>query len=788
MAEKKSYGFFDQAAREYVVTNPATPTPWINYIGHIKYGGFVSNNAGGFSYHLTPKKGRLLRYRYNGLPDDRPGRYIYIRDNDSGDFWSNAWQPVQKPLAQYQTETRHGLSYTKIISQYSGIKTTTTYFVPMGEELELWAMEIENCGQEDRHLSSFSYAEFCPLDPFMDQFAFTYTRKISRLKAAGTGINYSFLMYYHEAIRTVYHSTCFAVSEPLSGYETTRERFIGRYRSESNPEMLESGKTTDQGAIGGNPVAVLKNTITLKPGQKKFLVYVLGPGTVQKEGRKALARYGSAGGVQAALDKLAAWWDGNLSTLSVRTPDENMNTMLNLWNQYQCHLTFVISRSTSLYDGGFFREGFGYRDSHQDTLGVMHCMTARVRERLITLLGAQYKSGKAPHIYNPLTDQGRGWDCSDDHLWIVQSVCAYVKESGDLDFFREPVKFLDGGKAPVYEHLKRALDHSLSTRGRHGLCLGFEADWNDCLNLHEGGVSVWTTIFLAYGLQEFVAAARVLKKMKDVEKYSRAYEQIKAVINKVAWDGKWYTRAYTAKGAVVGSQKNKEGRLYLLPQAWSIMAGIADSRRAITCMDSVAQKLYTKHGLIKLTPSYTRYDDEIGSITMFPPGTNENGGVFCHSNLWPVVAECMLGRGDLAFKYYSTLNPVRYNGDADVHATEPYIYSQQLRGIEHPNFGMGENSWLTGTASWAMYSGITYILGLQPQYDGLLIDPCIPAKWDGFVINRDFRGAKYRITVENPAHVQKGVKQIIVDGRKMPGKLIPAGLKGREHEVCVIMG
>jgi len=788
MSHKNTYGHFDNPAREYVVTNPATPTPWINYIGHIRYGGFVSNNAGGFSYHLTPKKGRLLRYRYNGLPEDRPGRYVYIRDNDSGDFWSTAWQPVQKPLEQYHTETRHGLGYTKIISQYSGIKTTTTYFVPMGEDLELWAMEIENGGSEERRLSTFSYAEFCPWDPFMDQFAFTYSRKISRLKATGTGIDYAFLMYYHEAIRTARHSTYFAVNEAICGYETIRERFIGRYRSESNPVMLESGETTDQGAIGGNPVAVLKNAITLKPGQKKFLVYVLGPGTVRKEGRKALARYGSAKGVEAALAKLAAWWDGNLSTLSVRTPDANMNTMLNLWNQYQCHLTFVISRSTSLYDGGFFREGFGYRDSHQDTLGVMHCMTPKVRERLITLLGAQYKNGKAPHIYNPLTDQGRGWDCSDDHLWIVQSACAYVKESGDLSFFREQVKFLDGGKAPVYEHLRRALEHSLATRGRHGLCLCFEADWNDCLNMHEGGVSVWTTIFLAYGLREFADAARTLNKTKDADRYAHAYEQIKAIVNKVAWDGDWYTRAYTAKGHVAGSRKNKEGKLFLLPQAWAVMAGIADKKRATACMDSVARELYTKHGLVKLTPSYTKYDDAIGSLTSFPPGTNENGGVFCHSNPWAVVAECLLGRGNLAFKYYNTLNPARYSDDADVHATEPYVYSQQLRGFEHPNFGMAENSWLTGTAAWAMYSGITYILGLQPQYGGLLIDPCIPAEWDGFEINREFRGHKFRIAVENPDHVQKGVRLLIVDGNEMSGNLIPDTLKGREHDVLVIMG
>ena len=781
------YGYFDDKNREFVITRPDTPTPWINYLGCDEYCALMSNTAGGYSFHQDPKDKRITRFRYNNVPVDRPGRYIYLRDQSSGDYWSATWQPVLKKKG-YKYECRHGMGYTVIKSKYSDISTEASYFVPLGDNLELWAIKIKNCSKKTRTLKIFTYTEFCLWHAEMDMTDFQYTLNIASAVKEGNAI-------FHQTgyapkfgrLGIAY----FACNKKVSGFDCDRETFLGQYHSESDPIAVEKGKSFDSIASGGNPIASVSLPITLKPNETKDVVFILGVADTKEEAAAAYEKYLNEKTVYKKLDELKNYWGKYLSSYQAQTPDKDVNSMVNIWNQYQCRTTFNWSRFASYYEAGIGR-GMGFRDSNQDTIGVVHVIPDRVKTRIKELASNQFKNGSSYHKFFPLTKTGDKGGYSDDPLWLILATAAYIKETGDVAFLDEKVKYVDGNPAAMYEHLKKAIDFVLSEKGPQGFTLMRFADWNDCLNLgkdNEVAETTWVPLLLCLEIQEFLTMANFLGKDEDYEKYSKLGEEVKDNFNKKAWDGKWYIRGIDKYGQAVGSAKCKEGGIIdLLPQAWAVMSGVADEKRALVCMDMVKKYLDTKYGIMLMTPPYKEYDEKLGAVTTFAPGLKENGGIFCHSNPWAIIAETMLGRGEEAFKYYKTILPATKNKIADIYLTECYIYSQFITGKDNQNFGRARNSWLTGTAAWNLVAITNYILGVRPDYNGLVIDPCIPKAWKSFKVRRIFRGATYDISVRNPKKVNKGVKSLVVDGVKVEGNVVPVFKDKGEHKVEVVMG
>jgi cellobiose phosphorylase len=782
------YGYFDNKAKEYVITRPDTPLPWINYLGCEEYCGLMSNTAGGYSFYKDPRERRLTRYRYNNIPMDRGGRYIYLRDNKTKDFWSASWQPVMKDLDQYEYECRHGLGYTKIKSKYAGISTETLYFVPLGENLEIWMITIKNETKKKRDLSAFSFVEFCLWDALNDMTDYQYNLNIGET-SYGDGIIYHMSRFRVEGKFLAY----FACSnEKVARFDSQRRDFLGYYGSLENPEAVVSGKCKNSIACGWSPVGAHQVNMKLAAGEERTLIFVLGYAEKPSEPAKFVKKYKDKASVEDALNALKKQWDLNLSKFSVKTEDEDMNTMVNIWNQYQVRSTFNWSRSASYYESGIGR-GMGFRDSNQDTMGFVYQIPEKVKQRIIDLASTQFEEGDANHQYSPLTKKGSGRGYSDDHLWLVLSVASYIKETGDIDFLCEDVPYDTGKTSTLYEHLERAINYSLTHVGAHGLPLIGFADWNDCLNLtvdkqKNKAESVMVAMMLVSAAREMSRLAEAFGKTEDTEKYVEIVKDISTKINEVAWDGDWYLRAFDDEERPVGSSKNKEGQIFLEPQPWAVMSGAADLERAKKCMDSVKKHLATEHGVMILKPSFTKFYPELGSISMYPPGLKENGAIFCHPNPWAMIAEAILGRGDIAFKYYKAIMPAARNSIAHIHKTEPYVYCQMIAGADHKDFGEGKNSWLTGSAAWNFIAASQWILGLRPDYRGLTIDPCIPKEWNGFEAKRHFRGCDLYITVRNPEHVSKGVKSVTIDGKKAGSNLIPAFKDKKDHHVEVIMG
>ncbi|MFA5147219.1 MAG: glycosyl hydrolase family 65 protein [Candidatus Omnitrophota bacterium] len=788
------YGYFDNKAREFVITRPDTPTPWINYLGCDEYCALISNTAGGYSFHRDPRDRRITRYRYNNVPVDRPGRYIYLRDEKSGDCWSATWQPVlkahsPKPTAQsHSYECRHGMGYTVIKSKYGGISTEATYFVPVGENLEFWALEVKNDSNKARTIKLFTYLEFCLWHAEMDMTDFQYTLNIA------SAVNEGNLIFHQTGYAPGsgrYGIAYFGCNRNISGYDCDRETFIGKYRSESNPIAVERGRSFNSVASGGNPIASVSLNVTLKPGESKDIVFTLGVAQTKGEAKEAHKKYLDEKAVYRKLDELKSYWGEYLGHYQADTPDEEVNSMASTWNQYQCRTTFNWSRFASYYEAGIGR-GMGFRDSNQDTLGVLHAIPERVKARIMELASNQFRNGSSYHKFFPLTKTGEKGGYSDDPLWLIMSTAAYIKETGDIRFLKEKVKFIDGEPAPMYEHLRKAIDFVLSEKGPRGFVLMRFADWNDCLNLgadNETAETTWVPQLLYMEIQEFLTMAKFLDMADDHEKYSELAARIKENFNNKAWDGKWYIRGIDKYGKAVGSAKCKEGgKIDLLPQAWAVMSGIGDDARKKMCMDMLKKHLDTEYGIMLMTPPYTEYDEKLGAVTTFAPGLKENGGIFCHSNPWAMIAETILGRGDIAFKYYKTILPPTKNRIADVHLTECYVYSQFITGKDNPNFGRARNSWLTGTAAWNFVAISQYILGVRPDYNGLVIDPCIPKGWKSFTVRRVFRGATYDITVRNPGNVNKGIRSLKADGIKIEGNVVPVFKDKKVHKVEAIMG
>jgi cellobiose phosphorylase len=783
------YGHFSKDGKEYVIARPDTPTPWINYLSNSEYCAIISNTAGGYSFHIDPKDRRILRYRYNNLPVDRPGRYIYIRDNKTGEYWSPTWQPVLKDPSTY--ECKHGLGYTEVHSSYSGIVAEVTYFVPLDENLEIWTLTLKNASSGEKELSVFSYAEFCLWQADRDQNDLQSIQGVGIARYEEGAIFYSFF-----DVSTGY--AFFASSEPVTGFDCRREKFISPYRDESNPLAVERGKCFNSESRGGNPIAATSSFLRLGPGESKTIIFILGVAKAKSDAKGHIEKFKKKLNVDKELQRLREYWDAYLGNLNAATPDRDFDTAINVWNQYQCKTTFDWSRYVSLYETGMGR-GMGFRDSNQDTLGVVHALPKRVRQRILDLAKNQFESGRVYHLYYPLTGEGgfpyyvkeRMKFFSDDHLWLIPSVCEYVKETGDMTILDENVGFVEGSSASLYEHLKKSIDFSLSKIGKHGFPLIGTADWNDPLSLpgpNDAAESVWTSMLLHKVLLELTELCKEHKQEKDARRFEALADKTKSHVNATAWDGDWYIRAYDDSGNIVGSSKCKEGKIYLNTQTWAVISQIAPREKGVRCMNSAKKHLDTKYGILLLTPAYTRYYPEIGALTSYVPGLKENASIWSHANAWAILAECMLGRGDQAYEYYQKLAPCSKNQIADVHEAEPYVYAQTIAGKDHPNFGAARQSWLTGTAAWMFKVATNWIMGIRPQYNGLLIDPCLPKKWGEFLVVRHFRRGTYKIKVENPNHVSMGVKAVTVDGKKLETNLLPVLADGGQHSAKIVMG
>jgi cellobiose phosphorylase len=813
------FGHFDDAAREYVISRPDTPLPWINYLGSEDHFGIVSNTAGGYSFHRDARLRRLTRYRYNNVPADVGGRYLYVRDRAGGDAWSPSWQPMRRPLDDYRC--RHGLGYTVIASQRAGIGVETLYFVPLGQTLEVWRARVTNHRAGPAELSLFSAVEFCLWDAQDDAANFQRNLSIGEVEVDGGVIFHT--TEYRERRN---HFAYFACSADVAGFDTQREAFLGPYRGWADPVVVEQGRSTGSIAHGWAPCGSHHVELTLVPGETREVVFVLGyaenppdakfdpPGSGVVDKRSVgpvLDRYLRPEVVAEAFAELGAHWAELLGTLQVATGSVHVDRMVNTWNAYQCMVTFNLSRSASLFESGLGR-GMGFRDSAQDLLGFVPMVPERARARILDLAATQLPSGGAYHQYQPLTKRGNdavGSGFNDDPLWLVLAVAAYAKETGDLGILDELVPY-DNDPAtatPLYEHLRRCLGYTLDRLGPHGLPLIGRADWNDCLNLNcfsdtpgesfqttqnrEGGVA--ESVFLA-GL--FVLAATELAGLAerhghddDAGSDRRAAQEMEAAVRAHGWDGAWFRRAYDYFGDPVGSAENDEGRIFVEPQGMCVMAGIGlDDGRAAQALASVAEHLTTEHGIVLQQPAYTRYHLELGEISSYPPGYKENAGVFCHTNPWVVIAETLAGDTDRAYDHYLRINPSAREDIGELHRCEPYVYAQMIAGRDAPTHGEAKNSWLTGTAAWNLVAVTQWILGLRPDHDGLRVDPCLPSAWDGFEATRRYRSATYRIAVRRTPGAPLRVAELVVDGRRVEGNLLPPAPPGTSVTVEAVVG
>jgi len=808
------YGRFDDARREYVIEQPATPTPWVNYLGTEDYFGIISNTAGGYSFYRDARLRRLTRYRYNNAPFDLGGRYMYLRDGSNGEFWSPTWQPTQTDLEAY--ECRHGLSYTVISSRHQGISAEALYFVPLGTSLEVWRLRVRNGRPVPAQLSVFSSVEFCLWDAQDDATNFQRNFNIAEVEVEGSVI-------YH---KTEYrerrnHFAYFACSMPLAGFDTQREAFLGPYRGWDRPTVVERGESANSIAHGWAPHGSHHVRLALAPGESAEVIFVLGYAenskddkfdpagsqTINKRAvRPVIEHWLKPASVEEGLQGLREYWDRMLGKLAVSTPDADTDRMVNIWNAYQCMVTFNLSRSASFYESGIGR-GMGFRDSSQDLLGFVHMVPERARERMVDIASTQLPSGGAYHQYQPLTKRGNdeiGSGFNDDPLWLVLAVTAYVKETGDYSVLHEQVPYdnVAGSEAPFYDHLRRSVNYTLERLGPHGLPLIGRADWNDCLNLNcfsdTPGESFQVTenrsgssaesVFIA-GLFALVAgemAALVESEggsswaaPGEAERYREAATSMRAAVAEHGWDGRWFRRAYDFFGEPVGSSANDEGQIFVEPQGMCVMGGAGADGRARQALDSVRAKLATPHGIVLNQPSYTRYQLELGEISSYPPGYKENGSVFCHTNPWVMIAETVVDDGDAAFDYYKRINPSAREAISEVHRAEPYVYAQTIAGPDGATFGEAKNSWLTGAAAWNFVAISQWILGIRPDHAGLQVDPVLPAAWDGFDAVRVFRGATYRIKVCKVAGGQKSrVGYLVVDGKRVDGNLVPLAPEG----------
>ena len=822
------FGHFDDKNREYVITSPRTPYPWINYLGTQGFFSLISNTAGGYSFYKDARLRRITRYRYNNVPIDMGGRYFYIKDGDT--IWNPGWSPVKTELDSY--ECRHGMGYTIITGRKNGLKAEATFFVPQNYDGEVQQLVLTNESGSAKTFKLWSFAEWCLWDAQDDCTNFQRNFSTGRVEVVGSTI-------YH---KTEYrdrrdHFAFYTVNDSIDGYDTDRDSFIGLYNGFHNPQAVLDGKANNSFADGWSPIASHYKEITLAAGESKTLVFILGyvemPAaekfeadgkTINKVKSNAMIeKYNTPEKVAAGLAELRETWDKLLGILNVDTPDDKVNRMVNIWNQYQCMVTFNLSRSASYFESGIGR-GMGFRDSNQDVLGFVHQIPDRARERIIDIASTQFPDGGCYHQYQPLTKKGNadiGGDFSDDPLWLILSVSAYIKETGDWSILDEMVPYDNDMSVaqPMLEHLKVSFYHIVNNLGPHGLPLAMRADWNDCINLScysdtpgesfqtytnpkfkaEGGYSkvaesAFVGALFTYAGPNYVQILNHLGKTDEAAKAQAEIDKMKKVMMDSAWDGDWFLRAYDAEGKKMGSKECEEGQIFIEPQGFAIMSDI-DAEASKKTLKAIDERLNTQYGLVLNNPAFTKYYIQYGEISTYPGGYKENAGIFTHNNAWIICAAAYAGEGDQAFKYYSEIAPAFTEETSDIHKTEPYVYGQMIGGKDAgadigkqgDNFGQGKNSWLTGTAAWNMVAISQYILSIAADFDGLKIDPSIPHEWDGMKATRQFRGATYDITVKNPNHVCKGVKSMTVDGKAVDGNVIPV-MDGGKHTVEVVLG
>jgi cellobiose phosphorylase len=817
---RMKFGYFDDANREYVITTPKTPLPWINYLGCKEFFSLISNTCGGYTFYKDAKLLRLTRYRYNDVPYDTNGKYFYIKDGDT--IWNPGWQPTKTELDSY--ECHHGIGYSRFTSSKNDVQASVLTFVPMNDNCEISQVKIKNKSNTAKSISLFSYVEWCLWNADDDSRNFQRNLSTGEVEVIGSTI-------YH---KTEYrerrnHYAIYTVNTKVDGFDTIRDSFIGTYNGADKPDAVINGKCTDSIASGWSPIAAHQINITLNPGEEKSYVFLLGyvenpvdqkfeaPNVVNKKpANELIAKYITDADVDKAFKELNDYWEKLLSRYVVESENDKVNRMVNIWNQYQCMVTFNMSRSASYYESGIGR-GMGFRDSCQDLLGFVHLIPDRARERIIDIASTQFQDGSAYHQYQPLTKKGNsdiGSGFNDDPLWLIAGTSAYVRESGDLSILKEQVPYDNDMSVAttLMEHLKRSFDYIVNHKGPHNLPLIGRADWNDCLNLNcfsenpgesfqtfgpsEGPVAESVFIagmFVKYG-EEYAQLAELLGDETEAKRARAEVKKMYDAVLKDGWDGEWFVRAYDAYSHKVGSKECEEGQIYIEPQGFCVIAGIGvEEGLAKKALDSVKERLDTKYGVMILQPAYTRYHVELGEISSYPPGYKENAGIFCHNNPWVSIAETVIGRGDRAFEIYKKTCPAYVEDISEIHRTEPYVYSQMVAGRDAKYHGEAKNSWLTGTAAWTFTNISQYILGVYPTHKGLSINPCVPSDFGDFKITRRFRDVVYHIDVKNPNKVQKGVVSMTVDGKTVDvnplhGCIIPFESGKKDVNVEVVMG
>lgn len=810
-----NYGFFDDINREYVIETPQTPFPWINYFGNDDFFSLMSNTSGGYCFYRDAKLRRITRYRYNNIPIDCGGRYFYI--NDGGDCWSNAWMPIKKELDFY--ECRHGLGYSQITSERGGLRIKQLSFVPLGFNGEVHQIKVQNTSKQTKAFTLFSFVEFCLWNANDDMTNFQRNLSIGEVEVEGSVI-------YH---KTEYrerrdHYSFYSVNSSIDGFDTDRDSFLGQFNGLDAPQVVFGNKSNNSMASGWYPIASHELKVILEPGSEKSFNFVLGyvenkqeekwesHGVINKTRAKEMtSQFSSKSAVDEALSELKAYWDNLLQKYYLESQDEKLNRMVNIWNPYQCMVTFNMSRSASYFESGIGR-GMGFRDSNQDILGFVHLIPDKAKERIIDIASTQFEDGGAYHQYQPLTKMGNndiGGGFNDDPLWLILSTAAYIKETGDFSILDVQVPFDndENNKASLFEHLKRSFYHVINNLGPHNLPLIGRADWNDCLNLNcfsttpdesyqtcgikDGRVaeSVFIAGLFVLAGSDFVKICNSRNQQDEAKKAVGHIDEMIATVLKDGYDESWFLRAYDNLGAKIGSEECEEGKIFIEPQGMCIMAGIGvDNGLAIKALDSVKEKIDTKYGIVLQSPPYSKYYPNLGEISSYPEGYKENAGIFCHNNPWIAMAETELGRGDRAFEIYSKIAPAYLEEISEIHKMEPYVYSQMIAGRDAIRHGEAKNSWLTGTASWNYIAISQSILGIKPDFNGLKIDPCIPKEWDEYKISRNFRGAIYNITIINHVHVSKGIKYITVNREEIEGNILPVLPEKSICDVTVILG
>ncbi len=795
------FGRFNDKNKEYVIERPDTPRSWSNYLGTTEYGAIMTNNAGGYSFYKSAAQGRFMRLRFNNVPADQPGRYIYLHDRDSRDFWSGSWQPVGKPLDEFTSVCRHGTAYTIINSKYSNIETETLYFVPLGRTFECWACKVTNHDNRKRRLAVFTFVEYVGnWNAMDDQNNIQYTQYTARMDVVdgiishGTNVNIPEMPDKFEEKdqgRFTYQAIAGA---PVTGYDTDREAFLGPYRTYANPVVVETGQCTHSLAVGDNPCGTLQTELELGPGETRAFTVLVGVGKAEVEGKKVRQEFSDAEKVNGEFQKVKKFWHSRLDSIKITTPDTDLNSMLNMWAPFNCLMTYTWSRAASLVYAGA-RDGLAYRDTVQDLMGVMPAIPQDAGKRLELMITGQASTGGAMPVVKPFAHFPGAEKApaekqyrSDDCMWLFNAIPEYVKETGDTAFFNKVLPYADKSEDTVLGHMKKAMEFNLERSGAHGLPCGLLADWNDCLELGFKGESVFVALQLRYALKIYIEVCTMLHKPDDAAWAREHLSRLDKNLQDHTWDGNWFLRAFRDDGLKFGSCESDEGSIFLNTQTWAVLSGHASAQQAEKAMAEVHEKLATEYGLMVCAPPFAKTDYTVIRATLMNPGMKENGGIFCHTQGWVVMAETMLGHGDRAFEYFRASMPAAFNDRADIRQIEPYVYCQSIHSKFSPRYGAARIPWLSGSATWAYYAATQYILGIRPDYDGLIVDPCIPTAWESLNVTRIFRGKKVNIQVDNRNGVQKGVKKMVVNGREVDGQKIQAHHLKEKNEVEVVMG